>query len=106
MEQKITQLQQICYKLDIIQFKEYCITNNFKNLQKKLINFNNFENLKLGFEEDDIDDLIQLFTVLIMGHTKNLKDLAITNNINLFEDKDVIHFIQYYNVYTNFEVEI
>lgn len=106
MEEKISELQQICYKLDIIQFKQYCITNNFQNLKKKLVDFNNFENLKLGFEEDDIDDLIQLFTVLVIGHSKNLKELAIKNNINLFEDKDVIYFIQHYNVYANFVVEI
>jgi len=106
MEEKISQLQQICYKLDIIQFKQYCITNNFKNLKKKLIDFNNFENLKLGFEEDDIDDLIELFNVLVMGNYKNLMELANKNNINLLEDKDVIYFIKHYNIYTNFVVEI
>ena len=106
MEEKINELQQICYKLDIIQFKHYCITNNFKNLKKKLVDFNNFENLKLGFEEDDIDDLIQLFNVLVIGNYKNLMELANKNNINLLEDKDVIYFIQHYNVYANFEVEL
>jgi hypothetical protein len=106
MEEQIKNLEKICHKLDIYQYKLYCISNEFKNLTKKFSDFNTFKNLKLSFVLDEIEDNILLFTILANGHNKKLKDCANTKSIDVFENKDINFFIKFYNITNEFEVEI
>jgi hypothetical protein len=106
MEEQIKELQKVCNKLDIYRYKYYCISNEFKNLTKKLSDFNTFKNLKLSFVLDEIEDNILLFTVLANGHNKKLKDCANLKSIDVFENKDINFFIKFYKITNEFEVEI
>ena len=106
MEEQIKELEKVCDKLDIYQYKLYCISNEFKNLTKKFSDFSTFKNLKLSFVLDEIEDNILLFTILANGHNKKLKDCANIKFIDVFENEDIDFFIKFYKITYEYEVEI
>ena len=44
INQKIKKIQDLCYKLNEIDFKDYCITNQFKNLKRSPSDFDYVKN--------------------------------------------------------------
>jgi hypothetical protein len=50
INQKIKKIQDLCYKLNEIDFKDYCITNQFKNLKRSPNDFDYVKNLKFAYE--------------------------------------------------------
>ena len=94
-EEKNNIVTETCKKLDITNFKIDAIQSEFKNLNKRLHDYNYIK--KLNIENWSIHDLIQLERTYIKLYN-TLKSLSNKKNIDLFEDQDITYFIKYYNV--------
>jgi hypothetical protein len=94
-EEKNQIITETCKKLDITNFKIDAIQSEFKNLNKKLHDYNYIK--KLNIENCSIHDMIQLERTYVKLY-KTLKSLSNKENIDLFEDQDITYFIKYYNV--------
>jgi len=93
---KIKKIQDLCYKLNEIDFKDYCITNQFKNIKRSPSDFDYVKNLK--FDIDELDDDYMLITLIYTTKLNQLTEKATKVNINLFEDLDLDFFIKHYGI--------
>jgi hypothetical protein len=96
INQKIKKIQDLCYKLNEIDFKDYCITNQFKNLKRSPNDFDYVKNLK--FDIDELDDDYMLITLIYTTKLRQLTEKASMININLYEDENLDFFIKQYGI--------
>ena len=96
INQKIKKIQDLCYKLNEIDFKDYCITNQFKNLKRSPSDFDYVKNLK--FDIDELDDDYMLITLIYTTKIRQLTEKASMININLYEDQNLDFFIKQYGI--------
>jgi hypothetical protein len=98
---KINAIHELCKQLNIFDYKEYCIINDFKNLNKKYSDFEYVNKLKFSINEDDIDQIDDIYELIQVVHTmklNNLKKVAIIKGIKLYELEDINYFIKQYNI--------
>jgi len=100
IQTKINKIYDLCDQLNIIDYKEYCIMNNFKNLEKKYDDFKYIHKLKFSLESevDELDDIHELIQIIYFTKLNNLKKLATTKGVKLYDTNDINFFIKQYNI--------
>jgi hypothetical protein len=105
-EQKYTYIQRMFLNIDLYNFKKECIIHEFKDIHIKYLLTPNYDN----FIENDIlqitnDELIKLENYYDNIYNE-LKNIAKSKNINLFESEGIDFFIKYYDItFTDKEIE-
>jgi len=94
-EQKIELVNELQKKASIVNFKYRCIKSNFQNMKKYTVDqycyfFPDLKNLSMN-------EILQL-EKFYKDTCEGLNSIAKKRNIDIFEDQDINHFIQYYNV--------
>ena len=95
-EDKIKIIIDTCKKIDYINFKFEAIQSEFKNIKKKLSNYDYIKKLS-NIENWSMYDVLELERTY-KNINKKLKNLSNKENINLFEDQDINYFIKYYKI--------
>jgi hypothetical protein len=100
LETKINKIHDLCNKLNVIDYKEYCIMNNFKDLEKKYDDFKYIHKLKFSIESevDELDDIHELIQIIYFTKSSNLKKLATKKGVKLYDTNDINFFIKQYNI--------